>query len=240
MLEVPKAAFNYDDWDFDTVPLTFSNLNESNKINFKESKSVIQTGRILQNIYSYDYSRAEFVMNEKVMGILLKNHIDKIFSYYVLRIINLLTHEQSMVYRDIYIFDANEWIGLNLEEQNSYEWTMMFSISWDSAIFKYSVSLKEEFVINPKHTFWNDPRNRLYANVSQAPIFGISSSSILIELNVYNDSIGEVSDSAFYGILLIIGILTVSIFILKWCCVEIQQVEDESSCDDSVLKNYSA
>ena len=240
MLEVPKAAFEYDDWNFETVsdllPFTSKHNLDAIKYNLKDSKPVVQSGRILQNIYTYDYMDAEFIMNEKMMGILLKNHVDNIFSYYIIRIINLLTHEQSMVYKDIYILDANEWISLNLEEENSHEWTVIFSLLWDSAVFKYEVHLKEEFTINPKNDFWKDPEYRLFANISQTPIFGISSSSILVEIKVFNDFIGESSYWSFYGILMIIGIFTVSMVVLRLFCSEHSDLWDSETTIDDIVK----
>jgi len=85
---------------------TLKSINEDN--DDLKSLQIISNGKLLQNIYSYDYKDSITVLNQKVMGILIKREIDSVYNYYILRIINLMTHGNSTVYKDYYINDVYE------------------------------------------------------------------------------------------------------------------------------------
>lgn len=73
----------------------------------EDGTAIITDGRLLYNYYDYDYMLAFSVANTCVLALVIKREIAQNFSYYILRVYNLLTHAKSIVYRDYLIEDVN-------------------------------------------------------------------------------------------------------------------------------------
>jgi hypothetical protein len=147
MIEVDKSAFLYDEWT--DIPVERKNPNDT--------MAIINDGRLLYNIYSYDYDTMISVMNQHGIVMLIRYDItfdaNKMQSqqqngrfiksplsgaskpgiknesgngYYILRVINLLAHEESMVYRDFQIMNVNECPSINFIDE--FECSMTISI----------------------------------------------------------------------------------------------------------------
>lgn len=175
-----KSAFYYDEWI--DAPLESENQNNgaplnsffpNNVHNLKNyvvednPEPIINNGKLLYNIYSYDYSKAVSVLGQRAMIMLIRREIDNVFNYYIIRVINLLAHEQSSVYKDFYVSEVNECIGLNIENEDAVQSIITFSLLCDSSIYRYEARLTEKITINTEHSYWNDHKNYLIANVTQ-------------------------------------------------------------------------
>ena len=128
-------------------------------------------------------------MNPRVLAMLIKNEVSPGFHYYILRVMNQMTHANSIVYRDYLISNVSECVSINIEEDNSDSSIITFSILCDSTILVYLIQVKENLKINVMHEYWSNPNNMLIVNVTQSEVYNGTSSSTQIPLKVERNGI---------------------------------------------------
>jgi hypothetical protein len=74
----------------------------------EEGLSIIQDGRLLHNYYEYDYNLSFSASNTQALAMVIRRQLLPKFGYYILRIYNLMTHADSIVYRDYVIRNVKE------------------------------------------------------------------------------------------------------------------------------------
>lgn len=226
MLEVVKDAFMYDEWK--DSPTTIDSplgpkqhliygtiLNNEDDPTDPDPLPIINSGRLLYNVYTYDYDNAITVLDQRVMGMLIYRDVDNVYNYYILRIINLATHEKSMVYKDFYLFDVNQCVSLILEESFAGSNSVVFTLLCDASIYRYYVTLTEIITVNVQHSYWEDPNNYLIINVTQWNGFTSMTSFAEMKFRVEVTDFGLVQSSVLWGSLTLLFVFIGSLIVVK-------------------------
>lgn len=146
--------------------------------------TIVTDGRLLVDYYNYDYQNAFSIANTCVLAMVIKRQVAPFFSYHMLRIYNLMTHADSIIYRDFLIENVTECISISIEEDNSNSAVITFSLLCDATILKYVVSLKESLRINTAHPYWQKKDAYLLVNVTQDSVYHGYTSSTTLPLRV--------------------------------------------------------
>lgn len=150
--------------------------------------TIVTDGRLLIDYYNYDYQNAFSVASTSVIAMVIKRQVAPFFSYHMLRIYNLMTHADSIIYRDFLIDNVTECISISIEDDNSESALITFSLLCDSTILKYVVSLREDLTINTAHPYWQQKDAYLVVNVSQDSVYHGYTSSTYLPLKVKREN----------------------------------------------------
>ena len=179
MLEIAKAAFEYEDW-FDASQYNDYQLENNDdadlyyySVNNYVNESIVHNGRLLINYFYYDLQNSIYLANERVLIILLKENVQNLYEFYMLRIFNLITHGDSIVYRDYFLYNTSDCTSMGFYDDTNLNFTLEDSygsiniyLMCNAAIRLYTISLCEEIFVNVKNEYWEN-NDEIKVNVTQ-------------------------------------------------------------------------
>lgn len=222
MLNVFKEPFSNHMWKNTKV---LSSLNSPYQLSngraeiLQEIKSILCSGRLLHNYYSFDFSDSLYAVNSRMMGLLIKIKYEGGYHMYIFRWFNIMTHEESIVNFDQPLTQVSECKNMFIEDEDVDDGIVTFTILWDSTVIKIDVFERTEVEINTDHSYWSTHKS-LYFNITQPSSFVNCSDNLLLEVEVIKTD--EITSASPYGYgFIMIGLIgVVSAIGLRFLCKE--------------------